>query len=165
MKPRVIFLGLLLFFGPTEAFPFTGEVVGVLDGGTIEVVRKGKTERIRFHGIDCPEKSQSYGDDAKQATSTLVFAMKVTIEPHGKDKQRRIMADVLLADGTNVNHELVKEGWCWWYRKVAPDNAELEQLELEAREAKKGLWADSEPIPPWEYRKAQRRPKPSASNN
>ncbi|MEI8015293.1 MAG: thermonuclease family protein [Nitrospira sp.] len=38
-----------------------------------------------------------------------------------------------------VNQELVKQGWCWWYRKYAPNNAELERLENEAREARKGL--------------------------
>jgi endonuclease YncB( thermonuclease family) len=60
---------------------------------------------------------------------------------------------VLLSDGTNVNHELVKDGWCWWYRKYAPENTELESLEKDAREAKKGLWADPQPVPPWEWRK------------
>jgi endonuclease YncB( thermonuclease family) len=156
MRSRVAFLVLLLLFSCAEAFPFTGEVVGVLDGSTIEVARGGKTERVRLHGIDCPEKGQPYSHDAKQAISALVFAMEVTVEPYGKDKYGRIMADVLLADGTNVNHKLVKEGWCWWYRKHAPDKAELERLELEAREAKKGLWVDADPIPPWVYRKAQR---------
>ena len=51
---------------------------------------------------------------------------------------------------------LVKEGWCWWYRKYALSDAELERLEASAREAKKGLWADPQPVPPWEWR-AQRR--------
>jgi len=63
---------------------------------------------------------------------------------------------VLLPDGTNVNHELVKDGWCWWYRKYAPGDTVLEGLEKEAREAKKGLWVDPAPIPPWVYRKARR---------
>ena len=44
-------------------------------------------------------------------------------------------------------------GWCWWYRKYAPGNAELETLESEAREAQRGLWADPHPVPPWEWRK------------
>ena len=56
-------------------------------------------------------------------------------------------------DGTHVNHELVKDGWCWWYRKYAPGNAELEKLETEARESRKGLWAEPHPVPPWEWRK------------
>jgi micrococcal nuclease len=63
---------------------------------------------------------------------------------------------VLLSDGTNVNHALVKYGWCWWYRKYAPFNSELEKLESEARAAKKGLWVDPAPIPPWVYRNARR---------
>ena len=63
---------------------------------------------------------------------------------------------MFLPKGTNVNHELVKDGWCWWYRKYAPGNTVLEGLEKEAREAKKGLWVDPAPIPPWVYRKAKR---------
>jgi len=55
---------------------------------------------------------------------------------------------VLLPDGTNVNQALVKEGWCWWYRKYAPGDTEREKLEQAAREAKKGLWVDLVPIPP-----------------
>ena len=43
----------------------------------------------------------------------------VTVETFGKDKYGRMIADVLLPDGTNVNHALVKDGWCWWYRKYA----------------------------------------------
>jgi endonuclease YncB( thermonuclease family) len=56
-------------------------------------------------------------------------------------------------DGTNVNHTLVKDGWCWWYRKYAPGDTVLKGLEKEAREARKGLWADPQPVPPWECRK------------
>jgi len=48
------------------------------------------------------------------------------------------------------NHTLVKEGWCWWYRKYAPGDVELEKLEKEARQAKKGLWVELNPMPPWE---------------
>ena len=65
------------------------------------------------------------------------------------------MAEVLLPDGTNVNHTLVKDGWCWWYRQYAPGNTQQEELETDARDAKKGLWGDPTPVPPWIYRKAQ----------
>jgi endonuclease YncB( thermonuclease family) len=63
---------------------------------------------------------------------------------------------VLLPGGTNINHLLVKDGWCWWYRKYAPADSVLEGLEREAREAKKGLWADPTTIRPWVYRQARR---------
>jgi micrococcal nuclease len=69
------------------------------------------------------------------------------------DKYKRTLADVLLPDGTNANHTLVKEGWCWWYRKYAPGNMLLEELEIRARTSGIGLWADPRPVPPWEWRK------------
>jgi endonuclease YncB( thermonuclease family) len=54
-------------------------------------------------------------------------------------------------DGTNVNHTLVKDGW--WCRKYAPGDTVLEGLEHEARAGRKGLWADPQPVPPWEWRR------------
>jgi len=47
-------------------------------------------------------------------------------------------------------------GWCWWYRKYAPGDTVLEGLEKDVREAKKGLWVDPQPVPPWEWRKLGR---------
>lgn len=157
LKPKclIVTIGTLFLFSLSEApgFSFTGEVIGVLDGDTIEVLHNKKTQRVRLYGIDCPEKGQAFGNNAKQATSALVFAQVVTLEIHGKDKYGRVLADVLLADGTNVNHTLVKDGWCWWYRKFAPDDTTLETLETEAIETGRGLWADPEPVPPWAWRK------------
>lgn len=71
-------------------------------------------------------------------------------------KTGRVLAEVVLADGTNVNHELVKDGWFWWYRNYAPSDTILEGWETAAREAKRGLWDDPSPIPPWEWRNAKR---------
>ncbi|MEK7785083.1 MAG: thermonuclease family protein [Chloroflexota bacterium] len=67
------------------------------------------------------------------------------------DRIARTIADVLLPEGTHVNHALVKQGW--WYRKYAPGDTVLEGLETAAREGRKGLWADPQPVPPWEWRK------------
>ena len=52
---------------------------------------------------------------------------------------------MLLPEGTNVNHTLVKEGWCWWYRKYARGDTMLEGLETEAKIARQGLWVDTNP--------------------
>ena len=73
----------------------------------------------------------------------------------GHDKYPRTLADLLLPDGTHVNHTLVKDGWCGWYRKYAPGDTDLEKLETEARDAKKGLWADPAAVPPWDWRGAK----------
>jgi len=68
-------------------------------------------------------------------------------------KPKSPCASDLPDDGTNVNHTLVKDVWCWWYRKYAPGDTVLEGLEDDARQAKKGLWADPQPVPPWEWRR------------
>jgi endonuclease YncB( thermonuclease family) len=146
----------VLFASSAFAEDFTGLVVSVLDGDTIEVLHNTRAERIRLNGIDCPEKGQAYGKRAKQAASELVFGKEVTLQTHGLDKYGRTIADVLLPDGTNVNHALVKDGWCWWYRKYAPENPTLERLEAEAREARAALWANTRPVPPWEWRKRKK---------
>jgi micrococcal nuclease len=77
------------------------------------------------------------------------------LQTHGHDKYGRTIADVLLPDGMNLNQELVKEGWCWWYRKYAPGDMVLEGLESEARAGQIGLWADPQPVPPWECRQGR----------
>jgi len=152
---------LVTFFSSlVSASEITGSVVSVIDGDTIEVLHNDKAERIRLSGIDCPEKGQAYGKRAKQAASDLAFGKEVTFQTFGKDKYGRTIADVLLPDRTNVNHKLVKDGWCWWYRKYAPGNTVLEGLEKEAREARKGLWTDPQPVPPWEYRRSRRTRNP-----
>ena len=137
---------------------FTGQVVGVLDGDTIEVLHNKRPERIRLSGIDCPEQRQPFGENAKHAASALVFGKEVTVQTQGKDKYRHTLAEVVLADGSNVNELLVAGGWCWWYPKYARNNRALKRLESEARRGKRGLWADPYPVPPWEWQKWRQRP-------
>jgi len=74
---------------------------------------------------------------------------------------KEVLWKIWLSKKKNVPHRhftlhLVIFSWCWWYRKYAPGNNELETLEKDARDAKVGLWADPAPIPPWVYRKARR---------
>lgn len=132
---------------------YQGDVVGVVDGDIVEVLSNQHPERIRLNGIDCPEKGQAFGKRAKQAASALVFGKNVRLQTHGKDRDGRTLADVFLHDGTNVNHTLVKDGWCWWNQKHAPEDETLKRLEQDAREAKKGLWKEPHPVPPWLYRR------------
>lgn len=150
---RLLATGFLLFvlFYPEAGFPFTGKVVSVLDGDTIDVLHNGQAERIPLNGIDCPEKKQPFGQRAKQFTSALVFGKEVTVRPKTMDRHKRTVGDVLLFDGTNVNQELVKAGLAWWYRKYSDDET-LRALEQEAQQAKRGLWRDTQPLAPWEFR-------------
>jgi len=93
------------------------------------------------------------GTRAKQLTSELAFGKVVRVEPTDRDQYGRIVADVILPDGRNLNRELVRAGLAWWYRHYAPHDAELCALEVEARAAQRGLWAEPHPIPPWDWRR------------
>jgi len=135
---------------------FTGKVVRVADGDTITVLHNGRGERGRLYGIDCPEKGQAFGQRAKQMTSELAFGKEVTVKVFAVDKYGRTIGEVILPGGKNLNQQLVGAGMCWWYRQYAPKDTGLKQLEAKAREARRGLWVDPNPIPPWKWRKLPR---------
>ena len=135
-----------------SADQFTGKVVGISDGDTLSVLPEGKAVKVRLHGVDTPEKAQSFGTQARKFTSDMVFQQTVTIIVQDTDRYGRLVGDVLLPDGRSLNQELVKAGMAWWYRHYAPNDTTLAQLEADARTAKRGLWADAHPVPPWEWR-------------
>jgi micrococcal nuclease len=139
----------------TPAQTFSGKVVGISDGDTIRVMRQGRAERIRLFGIDCPESRQAFGTKAKQFTSSLAFGRTVTVNSKGTDRYGRVLAEVVLPDGNNLEHEILRAGFGWWYRQYSSDPV-LSKLESEARSRRRGLWADPHPISPWEYRKLAR---------
>jgi micrococcal nuclease len=81
----------------------------------------------------------------------------VTVNVRGRDSYGRIIGLVVLPDGTILNHELVKQGLAWQYRRSSQDGI-LAAMEAAARESKRGLWADSQAIPPWEWRRTSHSP-------
>jgi len=145
---------LLAACGPFRytAKEFSGRVVGISDGDTITLMHDGAGEKIRLHGIDCPEGGQAFGNRAKQLTSEIAFGETVRVVPTDRDQYGRTVADVYLSDGRMLNQELVRAGLAWWYEKYAPHDKVLRRLREEARAAKRGLWADPHAMPPWEWR-------------
>ena len=125
---------------PAFAADFTGQVIGVVDGDTIDVMHNGKAERIRLYGIDCPEKNQPYGKKAKWFTSTLAFRKVVTVIVRDRDRYGRTIGKVILPTGMSLNRELVRAGYAWWYRKYATKDFELMILQRDSMASKTGLW-------------------------
>ena len=141
------------FTGPESEF--IGQVVGVVDGDTIDVMHNGKAQRVRLYGIDCPEKRQPYGKKAKWFTSELAFRKTVTVVVKDHDRYGRTIGEVILPNGKNLNRELVRAGYAWWYFKYAPRDFDLKILQSISRELKSGLWADADPVAPWSYRRGK----------
>jgi endonuclease YncB( thermonuclease family) len=112
----------------------------------------GKAQKIRLYGIDTPESKQAFGTKAKQFTSQLAFGKSVTIYSKGVDRYNRVLGWVFVGR-TCVNAELVQNGLAWWYKQYSPKETKLQQLEQEARTAKRGVWADKMPVAPWDWRR------------
>jgi endonuclease YncB( thermonuclease family) len=150
---------LLIFSLPLPVWAWTGKVVGISDGDTITVLHNGQPEKIRFWGIDCPEKNQDFGTKAKHVTSILVFAKVVEVDPVTVDRYRRTVAFVRVGD-TVVNEELIRQGLARVFTRYC-DRAICQEwhiLEAEARENKRGVWSIPNALPPWEFRRQKREP-------
>ena len=146
---------LLLLFALTvslsTAETFTGKVVGVADGDTLSVLREGKAVTIRLDSIDAPESHQAFGTKAKQYVSNAVFGKQVTVDVKGKDRYGRMLGAIVLPDGSQLSHELVREGLAWWYWKYSKD-IDIAMLEAGAKVARKGIWSEDRPMAPWDFR-------------
>jgi endonuclease YncB( thermonuclease family) len=103
-------LVLLATWCAVNTADFSVNVVGISDGDTITVLIDRTQVRVRFSGIDCPETAQDFGSRAKAATSELAFGKVVSVQKRGHDRYRRILANVILPDGRNLNHEPVRRG-------------------------------------------------------
>lgn len=151
---KILLHTLLLALTPlsvTASSVITGKVIGVSGGDTIKLLFGRRRVKVRLYGIDCPETGQDFGKRVKRATSTLAFKTLARVITNGKDRYGRTIGDVYVGS-THVNHELVKQGICWWYRKYAPADTTLKSLEKEARDSRRALRAGPHAQPPWEYR-------------
>ncbi len=128
-------------------------VVRVKDGDSLVVDSNGRDVEVRLADIDTPEFNQPRGDEARDALHSLVDGKEVRLELIGGDAYRRIVARVFV-DSLDVNAELVQRGLAWVRRAYDPAPS-LVALEDGARQAKRGLWADEDPVPPWIWRKTE----------
>lgn len=156
-----LILILLIFTSPSWgtlalAEQWQGVVVYVQDGDSLKIDVDGQTKTIRLKGIDSPEKDQPYGNEARVFVQQLVQGKEVAVEDLGLDKYQRTLATVTLANGVNLNEEIVRAGLAWHFKQYSQD-PELARLEQEARQNQRGLWADPNPTSPWVWRHNDRK--------
>ncbi|MDY9648704.1 thermonuclease family protein [Escherichia coli] len=135
---------------PFQSF-FKGKVISVLDGDTIEVLQDKKPVRVRLANIDAPEKRQAFGRWSTNQLKGLVAAQPVTVTYTQRDRYGRIIGRVFTTNGTEANRYMVQSGAAWVYERYNTDKA-LPALQQEAQTQNRGLWADNQPVPPWEWR-------------
>ena len=142
-------------------------VTRVSDGDTINVQdHLGTKLKVRLYGIDAPETEkankktgrvsklgQAYGSEAREALSHKVYRQRVKLDVMDVDRYKRLVSMVRL--GTrNINREMVAEGWAWAYRDYLSSAYASEFIghEQQARSNRAGLWRQTNPVPPWEFR-------------
>jgi micrococcal nuclease len=150
------FLFLFLLACSVQAETLTGYVTEITDGDTIVVLDADhRQHRIRLAGIDAPERHQAFGSRSTENIARLTFNKNVTVVWKKEDRGRPI--GKVTVNGVDVSLEQVKAGMAWWYRKYAKEQSPTdrrlyEQAEQQAQAQRLGLWADKDPIPPWDFR-------------
>jgi len=143
---------------PVIAAISTGQVNRIDDGDTIAVVTNaGQQEVIRLAGIDAPESGQPFGAQSTENLAKLVSGKAVTLDCTGEVSYGRLVCKVLLPNGDDVDLDQVKVGLAWHYKQYQSeqspqDRAAYAAAEDAARKARVGLWSDSNPVQPQDYR-------------
>ena len=152
---------ILIFQESVCAETVTGRVVKVYDGDTVTILDASNTQhRIRLQGIDAPERGQAYGRKSGKYLADAVSGKYVVIDYSKRDRYKRIVGTVLL-DGQDMNLRQVQGGMAWHYKKYQKEQSQEDReiysaTEIEARQAQRGLWQESHPVPPWDWRKSKR---------
>jgi endonuclease YncB( thermonuclease family) len=157
---RAILIGIVLAavsfaIAAKPHYTLTGKVVAIADGDTLTVLDDSKTQhKIRLAGIDAPEKGQAFGNKSREAIGDKVFQQTVRVEVIDIDRYKREVGRIFLGERF-INMEMVRDGFAWRYVQY-DKRGEFAAAETDAREHRRGLWADPNPVPPWEWRKAKR---------
>ena len=164
VKSKSMFAALIaamVFAMPVFAESISGRIVAVADGDTLTLLDRSFVEhKIRLSGIDAPEKKQAFGQRAKAKLSANAYGLQAEADCLKTDRYGRNIC-VVRVNGRDVGLEQIRAGMAWWYRQYARDQTLQEQrvyedAEEQAKSAKRGLWIDKEPIPPWEWRRTSK---------
>jgi endonuclease YncB( thermonuclease family) len=140
------------------------KVTKVFDGDTFQFVHDSTNFQVRLSGIDAPERQQAYADQAKRALMRWTEHQEVRIEVLKIDTYGRLVAKVEIESGKNagdVSLRLLEQGFAWHFKRYIKDQpiADRERYALAeeaARRAQLGLWAEQQPVAPWQFREQQR---------
>lgn len=156
----LLWLAALPALAPAAAGgPLLGQVVHVADGDTLTLNVDGDRHRIRLHEIDAPEHDQPWSRESRRALAEKVQDKYVRVDARAVDSYGRTVGKVWLGE-RDIGREMVREGHAWAYRQYL-DDPTLLAGEAAARDARRGLWRQNEPVAPWQWRRRSRAPDSS----
>jgi endonuclease YncB( thermonuclease family) len=138
-----------------------GQVIAVSDGDTVTLLDGDQIRhKIRLAGIDAPESRQPYGQLSRRSLSEMVEGQWVKVHYDKSDRYGRLVGKIEL-DGRDINLEQLRRGLAWHYKQYQNEQSLSDRqtyavTELQAQQAQRGLWRDSQPQAPWDYRAALR---------
>ena len=112
---------------------------------------RGRKLEIRILGIDAPERHQPYAGEARAALIRMIRGKAVVLEVVEPDRHGRLVSRVT-QNGVDVGLAQVRSGLAWtypWAQTMPPGYRDAERV---ARRARRGLWRDPRPQPPWKFR-------------
>ena len=154
MKKIIWILLLILIAAPASAETLLGKVERVVDGDTIKVRIEDRLVTVRLAEIDAPEKQQSFGPEATLQLRKLVETKAVRVEVKTTDMYGRYVGRVYSPpkNGLDVCATMVQLGYAWTYQQYSHDR-QLLYYETDARLGHIGLWAERNPVAPWDWRR------------
>ena len=133
------------------------KVLKVIDGDSLLVLKDGKEIEIRLKGIDAPEIGQAYGERAKQyVENVLNFKKEIRLElfdEYSYDRQiGKVYYHGFFGTERDLSEVLLSVGLAWHYIKYS-NNLDYAEHEYYAKNQKKGVWSEPNPLAPWNFRK------------
>ena len=134
--------------------------IGVTDGDTLTCLdESGRQQKLTLAGIDAPEPGQPYGRESRESLAELVFGKQIAVLAISRDTAGLAICQVSV-DGRDVSAALVAAGAAW---ADPATGTSLTPEQQQAQQGRKGLWAEDNPQPPWEFRETGNAPwQPSA---
>lgn len=123
----------------------------VIDGDTVIIDDDGQRYSLRLLDIDAPERQQAFGNQSRRQLIQLCSHSVISVHTQGQDRYQRTLGH-LYCDGVDASAAQVAAGMAWFNHRYSQRTA-LNTLQQEARDARRGLWQDADPTPPWQWRK------------
>lgn len=145
-------------------------MVGVTEGDRLTVNSFGTEIHVRLYGVAAPQTAkvdkftglykagQPYAEDAFRALSIKVLHQQVKVEIRNtvlfKNVPAQLAVAIVYLDGRNINLEMLNDGWGWAYKRFMNRSDLVHYLAAEraARLRRNGLWLQSNPQPPWDFK-------------